>query len=230
MCDDMSTVTLVGNGPLNDADRDAINKSACVIRFNDMKNMEKGDKVDGVAVRDNTLHLLLEEQPVYKHCGFLGIWKTPTTCASDGPVFTCGTFGKAKEAPCLRHAFDLPDNLPILPVLALRSSLPKLDKTVNLLDPIIVHEKEVGRKNIIQDKDLFSHCHKHTHHSTTEHGPSTGAAVIDALEHLDAVKQIEVYGMNWTGHAWVHVDFKDPTLVQECCSKCNIHDTKGNAY
>ena len=39
------------------------------------------------------------------------------------------------------------------------------------------------------------------------------------------VGSIHVFGMNWQGNAKVHIDFKDPTLVARCCTKCTIHPT-----
>ena len=56
-CDNMEKVVLVGNGSISEKDREEINKSSCVIRFNNMKNFKTGDKVDAVAVRDNGLNV-----------------------------------------------------------------------------------------------------------------------------------------------------------------------------
>ena len=48
-------VCVVGNGPLSKYDRDFIESSECdeVWRFNDMKNMKKGERCDGRFVRSN---------------------------------------------------------------------------------------------------------------------------------------------------------------------------------
>ena len=46
-------VCVVGNGPLSSEDREFINSTKCdeVWRFNDMKNMRKGERCDGRFVR-----------------------------------------------------------------------------------------------------------------------------------------------------------------------------------
>lgn len=49
------SVAIVGNGPITDIDRKLINKFDIVYRFNDCKNMEKGDKLTHLVVRQNGL-------------------------------------------------------------------------------------------------------------------------------------------------------------------------------
>tara|TARA_B100001094_G_C18193318_1_gene808859 strand:+ start:5968 stop:6675 length:708 start_codon:yes stop_codon:yes gene_type:complete len=48
-------ICIVGNGPLSKEDRKFINSNHCdeVWRFNDMKNMEYGERCDGQFIRDN---------------------------------------------------------------------------------------------------------------------------------------------------------------------------------
>lgn len=48
-------ICIVGNGPLTKEDREFINSNHCdeVWRFNDMKNMEHGERCDGQFIRDN---------------------------------------------------------------------------------------------------------------------------------------------------------------------------------
>ena len=179
VCPDVSEVTVVGNGPLSTLDRDAINQSACVIRFNDMKTWVDGDKVDVHALRDNTMHL-------------------------------SGSSGA-----------------PVWPVISTRVGLAAVES--ESLQPIFVHETIHGQQTAPPTKVLFPRCTARRPHSNATNGPSTGAAVIDALEAHDGVQRIHVYGMNWNGPPH-HVDFKHPQTVRECCTKCTLHTTERAAY
>ena len=72
-----------------------------------------------------------------------------------------------------------------------------------------------------------SHCNVRS----TKYGPSAGAVVINELEAMPEVDEIGVFGMNWhNSHSWDHTDFKYPTLVADCCSKCTIHSTPSGGY
>ena len=55
-------ITVVGNGPLSPDDRQMIEQSACIFRFNDRKNMLAGDRTDVHVVRDNTIHAINRAQ------------------------------------------------------------------------------------------------------------------------------------------------------------------------
>jgi len=44
-------ISVVGNGPLKEEDRVQIEQSSCVVRFNDLKNYRKGEKIDIHAMR-----------------------------------------------------------------------------------------------------------------------------------------------------------------------------------
>lgn len=74
-----------------------------------------------------------------------------------------------------------------------------------------------------------SDCGKKCIHSTTLEGPSTGAIVIDALEKCSTVDKINIYGMNWSGSKF-HIDFKNPGIIGDYCSKCIIHPTSNKNY
>lgn len=50
-------IAVVGNGPINQEDRNLINTHDCVIRFNDQKNKLEHEKTDVLVLRNNTLHL-----------------------------------------------------------------------------------------------------------------------------------------------------------------------------
>ena len=60
-------------------------------------------------------------------------------------------------------------------------------------------------------------------------GPSSGGAVLSELSEA-GVKKIDVYGMNWGGSSGMHVDFKHPHIVKQCCTACVFHATASDAY
>ena len=62
-------------------------------------------------------------------------------------------------------------------------------------------------------------------------GLSAGGLVIEALNALDdpPLEEIAVFGMNWHGEKG-HTDFRDPTLVRDCCTRCVIHATASGSY
>ena len=102
-----------------------------------------------------------------------------------------------------------------------------------MLDPILVHERVNGTRNVIEDATLFEGCNACNEeactHSLTKFGPSTGAAVIDELHRASDVESIHVYGMNWNGGSH-HVDFQHPNVVADCCDKCVVHPTSSDTY
>lgn len=54
--------------------------------------------------------------------------------------------------------------------------------------------------------------------------------MIEALDALDPpLEEIAVFGMNWNGDTG-HTDFRDPTLVRNCCARCVIHPTDSGRY
>ena len=63
-CDSLKNITVVGNGPISENDRQKINDGKCVLRFNDMKNKRQGDKVSFVAVRDNMYNHVSTDVPL----------------------------------------------------------------------------------------------------------------------------------------------------------------------
>ena len=90
------------------------------------------------------------------------------------------------------------------------------------------------------DTVLFEGCDKCNNkackYSLTGNGPSSGGIVIDTLDSLDNIKEIHIFGMNWTSQSHIlnhpegHIDFKYPDLVKQCCKKCVFHKTPTNDY
>ena len=129
---------------------------------------------------------------------------------------------------------DLPHRAPyVLPVVH-QHSLVKNSKQLTdrkKLPTILVYPKVKTNPEASPTSRLFPHsaCGDECKHSSTDRGPSIGAAVIDMLEKLKSVKKIDVYGMNWSGSK-VHIDFKYPYIVSKYCSKCKIHPTPNSRY
>ena len=95
-----------------------------------------------------------------------------------------------------------------------------------------VYERQHSTDNILPDTTrLFPSCPcgDSCLQRTTWAGPSTGGVALSALQELDNVETIHVFGMNWNGHPG-HTDFLYPTLVADCCSKCTIHPTRSTDY
>tara|TARA_B100001741_G_scaffold165345_1_gene136617 strand:- start:11816 stop:12406 length:591 start_codon:yes stop_codon:yes gene_type:complete len=60
-CENLEVITVVGNGPISDDDREQISTAKCVVRFNDMKNMRSDELIHIRALRQNTLHMSKED-------------------------------------------------------------------------------------------------------------------------------------------------------------------------
>lgn len=60
--------------------------------------------------------------------------------------------------------------------------------------------------------------------------PSTGTIVLSALELDPSVERVDVFGMNWKFKKGQDHDGGEGTLVQNCCTKCNIHKTFSPNY
>ena len=125
-----------------------------------------------------------------------------------------------------------PKNAKILPVSPNVYSVYNSQDLCNIegLPPLLIYDPGLPN-DLDKSVSVFenSNCGKECIQSSSEYGPSTGTAVIDMLEKCNSVNKIDVYGMNWNGpHG--HLDFKNPTIVQKFCSKCNIHRTPNNKY
>jgi hypothetical protein len=100
-----------------------------------------------------------------------------------------------------------------------------------LVTPIVRVEEKGYAHSLAEDSVLFPACAGSKPHSEAWAGPSTGAAVIDALQQMPIVREIQVFGMNWSmGEVTHHVDFKHPGLVRECCNECTVHPTPRDSY
>ena len=214
-------VAVVGNGPLSEKDRTRINTDAsfeCVVRFNDARSaLDETDRTDVLATR-----LLVAE---------------------DGEVrrFTINE----DRAYTPASSRDRVVVLPILPVSAHTDDHKKLwdplGRVGRVSQPLYVYERAAAAAAPLPSEDtLFPTCaachqgHFQCDHASAKYGPSSGAAVVDALDADPDVETIDIFGMNWSPDSphqrqW-HVDFRAPDLVPQCCEKCTIHSTSTNAY
>ena len=97
----------------------------------------------------------------------------------------------------------------------------------------LVYESQYGNLNKAPVASrIFPNCKdcRNCSQNQTYAGPSSGALVLSALQEFDAVKIIEVFGMNWHGDRAMHIDFADSNIVTKCCHKCLIHDTRSIKY
>ena len=62
-------------------------------------------------------------------------------------------------------------------------------------------------------------------------GMSSGGTVIEQLDTLEPpLEEIAVFGMNWNEDCKNNLDFKDPTLIRDCCARCVVHPTASDRY
>lgn len=124
-----------------------------------------------------------------------------------------------------------PKNSIILPVSPNNYAVYNSSDLCNMtgLPPLLIYESRLSN-DLDKNVAIFenSNCGKECIQSSSQYGPSTGTAVIDLLENCNSVNKIEVYGMNWNGAG--HLDFKNPTIVENFCSKCDIHRTQSSKY
>ncbi len=62
-------------------------------------------------------------------------------------------------------------------------------------------------------------------------GMSSGGTVLEQLDTLEPpLEEIAVFGMNWNEDCKNNLDFKDRTLIRDCCARCVIHPTASHRY
>lgn len=129
-----------------------------------------------------------------------------------------------------RRVYDLYDD-DVLLVPFMESNLELHDDLGRHIfaDPVPIHTTGKKKLHFTGHIKLFPKCETSPLSNTSSNGPSTGGALLHYLESDNGVDTIDVYGMNWTGGNW-HVDFKNPNLVRDCCTKCHIHQTPSNEY
>lgn len=201
-------VAVVGNGPLHEEDRPRIDAYRNVIRFNDAKNLRPGERTT-VHVHPYD-HERLRSPQASAHSHLWGIhnrWQHATQ-RHNYSVVTLNYQSYEDDVPALDWKRLFTGHGPRLP-----QTLGPWGKTTRIFE---------GCTNCNGDRCLLSNGWL---------GLSAGGLVIEALNALDdpPLEEIAVFGMNWQGEVG-HTDFRDPTLVPDCCARCVIHATASGTY
>ena len=124
----------------------------------------------------------------------------------------------------------LPADVLVLPVVVSSKRVELFrDRPHTVLPPVLVHQRKSG-SDIPGTTTLFECSEKKCQHLSSRNGPSTGAAVLSFLDTIEAIDSLEVFGMNFSGRRWSHLDFRDPSIVSTYCKKCTIHATSTPRY
>lgn len=197
-------VAVVGNGRLTREDRERINgpEFDCIVRFNDRKNLQQGERTTVHAVRD-----IPDSNVSFLSRKFRGEQRIIPGLVPREEVF-------------------------VQPVTARPDRIWRRFENTTTLPPILVQEDggtvasdDMYFPECDKCKDGTFECNP----SATSMGPSTGTVLINALEAQSSTSAIHVFGMNWNGGDH-HIDFKQPELVSVCCTKCDIHPTASSDY
>lgn len=126
--------------------------------------------------------------------------------------------------------YSLENGVYVQPVTARPRMLNRIASIPNLLTPIFVYERDGD----VADEVYFKGCRHcgeayNCSSSSGKCGASTGTAIIHRLAVSNHVHRIHIFGMNWMGGGH-HFDFRQPTLVRDCCKKCTIHTTSSRSY
>ena len=75
--------------------------------------------------------------------------------------------------------------------------------------------------------DVFGACKPH---NPVSRNPSTGSILLSELQADQNVSGIDVYGMNWSFSKQQGHSAQEGELIDECCTKCAIHQTSRSTY
>ena len=201
-------VAVVGNGPLAEADRARIGAYRNVVRFNDAKTLRPGERT---TVHVNPYdHDALRSPLGSAHAHLWGIhnrWQHVSP-RHNYSVVTLNYQSYEDDVPALNWERFFTGHGP-----RLQQTLGPWAKTTRIFE---------GCTNCTGDRCLLFNGWL---------GLSAGGLVIEALNALDdpPLEEIAVFGMNWHGEIG-HTDFRDPTLVRDCCARCVIHATALSDY
>jgi hypothetical protein len=97
-----------------------------------------------------------------------------------------------------------------------------------------VYEPTYGDFNMLNESArIFEgcpYCGDNCLQRGTYGGPSTGGIVLSEMQSCGWVGRIHVFGFNWNGDDRMHIDFADPDIVRNCCTKCVFHETMSADY
>ena len=195
-------IAVVGNGPISATDIEIIKEFDLILQFNHAKHYDAIGRCDILAIRP------LE-----------------------------GGHNNSKLNHSKKMIQRLNSKSHILPVVLTKDRVTifeNLNKNkCNILSPVFIYEEYYKNRlpmdHSLAERTLFDCKEDKCKYKNTPNGPSTGAAVLNELYHLDIIKSIDVFGMNSFGiHA--HVDFKYPTITKDYCNKCTFHKTSRDSY
>ena len=98
---------VVGNGPLSDNDRRNISHCETVVRFNDLRNMQRGERVDVHVIRE------WKDTDVYAGSFFDGCFNTSVVCIGKRAckqkrnILTTGVYRRDVFRNCTQHSVDV---------------------------------------------------------------------------------------------------------------------------
>jgi len=138
--------------------------------------------------------------------------------------------GEKTSLRVMRHPSQPPKvhiNAPIWHVSPRYSAM--WDNSITTLN----YEAQMGARNdASENARIFPNCNcgPSCLEKSATAGASTGAVALSVLEGIPQVKRINVFGMNWRGSSYLHVDFMNTSLVKGCLSKGHFHQTASSAY
>jgi len=198
-------VAVVGNGPLHESDRVLINRSANVVRFNDMNNFRHGERTSVRVVRYPSA------LPPRHKCNAT-VWAVAVTPATLPD----------RALPLLTWSYE-----PALTHLYVSSGPVGWAKGYHVFFPSAqVLEPWADTVRVF---DGCRSCGIACFSNQTSAGPSTGTLILSELQAMPSVANVSVFGMNWGG-GMEHTDFAFPTMVPACCTRCTIHETASDEY
>ena len=203
-------VAVVGNGPLREEDRPRIDAYRNIVRFNDAKNLRPGERttVHVGPYDDMAVNRLRSPQATANASLWTITNRWQEVRAEDGfAVITLNYQSYEDDVPALDFGRFFTGRARRLP-----QTLGPWAEKAHVFTRCA---NCTGNRCLLADGWL---------------GMSAGGAVIEALDALDPpLEEIAVFGMNWLGRSG-HTDFRDPTLVRDCCARCVIHPTASDSY
>ena len=198
----INEVAVIGNGPIFESDFHQINKYPFIIQFNHGRYIDKINRCNVLVIR-----------PLENH--------------KEG----------IEKVQHLKEIFKkISINTLILPILIKETRVKNIEfinvKKNKILKPIKSFEKiafEQDQNDLIKNNFLFNCQEEICKYSSSANGPSTGGIVLSELFKYKFIKKIHVFGMNFNGNDG-HLDFLNPHIVKNYCTKCIFHQTSDSSY
>lgn len=243
-------IAVVGNGPLSTTDREEIELYDKVVRFNNMRNWEKGERFDILAMRQNFFggHIFAKmvNVGVFIMIGFLIILNILAVVYSGFPRKKIGYHGisclsltivvvllclevinqvQTNSTPTIMDypPEDAPSPQEIV-VFGVDSSI------INLVQKefpkTTVHFQEINNKNV----EFVNQTIKY---DKSIDGPTTGFHMLSYLTNRYPNDKLHIYGMNWNFRmlgSMAHDGNIEKYHVYNTCHQCVVHPTPTDNY